>query len=202
MRYEILAKVYDPIKSDAVKATFGFYSQPSLKDLISYFKVWIKQFLKHPVCYVSATLNQNYQLFCPFTLSETIRLSTLAGINKKEVNDILGVHEISVIESFGEGLACYYIFMYRLPVFQLFSNLSVYVYLLVFLFAYAVYHKLRKAYIAMIPMAVCFFIVVLAPCVGVRYALPFVYPMPIMIASFIDVLRSQGRFLLDSQRDF
>lgn len=191
LRYEILAKVYDPIKSDAVKGTFGFYSQPSLKDFISYFKVWLKQFLKHPICYVSATLNQNYQLFCPFTRSETIRLSTLAGINKNEINDILGVHEVRTIEILSEGLENYYTFMYRMPILQLFSNLSVYVYLLIFLFAYAVFHRVRKACIAMIPMVMCVFIVLLAPCVGVRYALPFVYPMPIMVAYFIDALRTK-----------
>lgn len=189
LRYEVLAKVYNPRKSDPVKATYGFYAQPSLKDLFSYFKVWIKQFLKHPVCYISATLNQNYQLFCPFTQSETIRLSTLAGINKKEVNDLLCVHEIDAIEFFRSGLENYYTLMYRFPILQLFSNLSTYVYLLVFLFSYAVFHRMQQAYMAMIPMVGCVLIVLLAPCVGVRYALPFVYPMPIIVAYFIDVLR-------------
>lgn len=61
LRYEPLASHYTPNISDPVK---GKYNEDASK-LGPYFKVWFKQFLRHPLCYVAATWEQNYYLFVP-----------------------------------------------------------------------------------------------------------------------------------------
>lgn len=49
--YNKIADVYMELTSDPVKTT---YHAESTDDLIAYFKVWFKQFWKHPLCYVEA----------------------------------------------------------------------------------------------------------------------------------------------------
>lgn len=60
--YEYLAKLYNPNLSDPIK---DMYRGPSREELITYFKIWFQQFLKHPDVYIQATMNNVYGLFYP-----------------------------------------------------------------------------------------------------------------------------------------
>lgn len=62
LRYELLAEEYYELTADPVKST---YHAEGTGELIAYFKVWLQQFFKHPLCYVEATWNQNYYLLAP-----------------------------------------------------------------------------------------------------------------------------------------
>lgn len=59
--YDTIGEVYDPNISDPVKKTF--HEDADSEDLKAYFKVWFQMFLKHPVCYIKATLNNYYGYF-------------------------------------------------------------------------------------------------------------------------------------------
>lgn len=59
--YDKLGEVYDPNISDPVKKTFN--EDADSEDLKAYFKVWFQMFLKHPGCYIEATLNNYYGYF-------------------------------------------------------------------------------------------------------------------------------------------
>lgn len=58
-----LAEVYDPEKSDPVKA--GFLPHPTSEELASYFRVWCAQLVRHPDTYIQAFLNHIYGYFYP-----------------------------------------------------------------------------------------------------------------------------------------
>lgn len=71
LNYDTLADNYNPENSDPVKGTYHWaYNEAVTKPgeaeaLSAYFKVWLKQFKKHPDCYIQATFNQIYQYFYP-----------------------------------------------------------------------------------------------------------------------------------------
>ena len=61
--YDELSEQYNPRLSDSVKNRY----KDDDSALAPYFKVWAKQFTKHPITYFAATLEQNYYLFVPET---------------------------------------------------------------------------------------------------------------------------------------
>lgn len=60
---ETIGKMYNPTKSDAVKATYR--ESATREDLMRYFNVWYRMGLKHPGVYVQAILNNYYNYFYP-----------------------------------------------------------------------------------------------------------------------------------------
>ena len=70
LSYEKIRERYNPRISDPVK---GKYKENKAA-LPAYFKVWLKQFFKHPMCYVAATWEQNYYMFVPEAEVENIAL--------------------------------------------------------------------------------------------------------------------------------
>lgn len=58
--YNSLAEIYSEVTADPVKTT---YHAQNTKELMDYFTVWFRQFLKHPVCYIESFWNQNYYIF-------------------------------------------------------------------------------------------------------------------------------------------
>lgn len=61
--YENLPELYDPELSDNVKWTYK--DSAGITEKLDYAEVWFQQFLKHPLTYVDATLNNVYRYFDP-----------------------------------------------------------------------------------------------------------------------------------------
>ena len=61
--YDHLAELYNPELSDNVKWTYKDEASKNEKKL--YIKTWFNQFLKHPLTYLEATLNNTYRYFDP-----------------------------------------------------------------------------------------------------------------------------------------
>lgn len=57
-------EIYQPNRSDSVKGLIG-ENGIEKEEFIKYINVWFKQFLKHPFCYMSATFNGIYGYFYP-----------------------------------------------------------------------------------------------------------------------------------------
>ena len=60
--YDKLKKNYNPRVSDTIKNTFND-RKPTEQELNNYFKIWFRMFLKHPMCYVEATINNQIENF-------------------------------------------------------------------------------------------------------------------------------------------
>lgn len=63
MEYDRIRETYNPVNADGIKGTYR--EKAAGKDLIGYFRTWIKMGLKHPVTYLSAFLNLKYDFFYP-----------------------------------------------------------------------------------------------------------------------------------------
>lgn len=82
--YEVIKKRYRPVISDPVKNTY----RGDDSKLPEYFKTWMKMFVKHPRCYIKATLCGIYGYMAPVTpgLPEIITGYKNLGIEDKAQN--------------------------------------------------------------------------------------------------------------------
>lgn len=184
--YYALAGVYEPIISDPVKARF--HREATAEQWIEYFKVWFTQFLRHPATYFGATFNQNYFIIYP--MQENIRLYTDAYVDyfwDHDFMDKVGTQQIMTFEGLNETRQSYYKFLQVFPITGAMSCLGIYNTILLYLIIYAIHDK-KKNYLGMIlPVVISDLVVIAGPCIydNIRYALPVIYSMPVVIAYFI-----------------
>jgi hypothetical protein len=84
--YEVLLNEYDPEFADPVKNSYN--NNATSEELKDYFKLWFKQFLKHPRVYFEATMNGTYGYYYP---------------NKTEYREGLGAYSIAYDERIYTG---------------------------------------------------------------------------------------------------
>ncbi len=176
--YDSLAEKYMPDISDPIKSTFN--KEYTNKQLVDYFKIWAKQFIKDPITYISATVNQNYKIIYPSIL-EYIRLETYKG-DGGEFNEWLGIRENKEISAKEGMLESYYQIMFRVPVLGAFSLLACYNLLLVYSLIYAFYKRCYKVMIVAMPLIITDLVVIAGPVVDIRYAFPIIFSLPVVIA--------------------
>lgn len=133
--YENLPELYDPEISDPVKATFR--QDASTEELKAYFQVWIKQFFRHPMTYIDATLNQNYFLFWPKAelynyFTEVVYEEYQPSL---ELAQYLNLHEVNspIFQGIATLQALYAATSLMLPIWGMTSNLAFYNILLIFI---------------------------------------------------------------------
>lgn len=181
--YDNLAAIYDPELSDPVKGTYR--PTAAKEDLKAYFQIWFQQFLKHPWCYVEATLNQNYFLVYPpaeiYAYFTDAVDDTQMG---RELAAYLNIHEVE--EGMFQGLSTLQEFyvgsVILLPVIGMFANVGFYNLLFIVLILYAVRKRCYKSLVLAVPLLLSDLIVIAAPYVGPRYVFPVIYSMPCLIA--------------------
>lgn len=191
--YEKLAELYDPILSDPVKGTFR---ETSTKDeLFAYFEVWMKQFCRHPWCYVEATLNQNYFLVYPMAelhayFSQLIYDEPLYDM----LVEYLDLHEVDsgIFQGLSTIQALYVWAAIMSPGIGMLSNVGFYNIILLFIIIYAIKERCRQVLVLSLPLTLSNLIIIAAPYVGPRYAFPVMYSMPCVIALYMAQRREQS----------
>lgn len=191
--YEQLPELYDPLLSDPVKATFR--ETATNDDLVAYLKVWLKQFGKHPWCYVEATVNQNYLLVYP--LAETHAYFSQL-IYDEPLYDMLvehlDLHEVdsTVFQGLSTLQALYVWTALMWPGIGMLSNVGFYNLLLLFVILYAIKERYTQVLMMTVPLMLSVLIVVAAPYVGPRYDFPIMYSMPCIIALYMTQKREKN----------
>lgn len=191
--YEKLAELYDPILSDPVKGTFR---EASTKDgLSAYLEVWMKQFCKHPWCYVEAVLNQNYFLVYPMAelhayFSQLIYDEPLYDM----LVEYLDLHEVdsSMFQGLSTIQALYVWTAIMSPGIGMLSNVGFYNIILLFIIIYAMKERCRQVLVLILPLTLSNLIIIAAPYVGPRYAFPVMYSIPCVIALYMAQRREQS----------
>lgn len=192
--YDNLGSLYDPELSDPVKWTY--HSTATENDLKAYMQVWLRQFLKHPWCYVEATLNQNYFLVYPpaelYTYFVDVVDDTEMG---QKLGEYLNLHGVGsgIFQGLTTVQELYVGTMLMVPIIGMFSNVGFYNLLLIFVVLYAIRERNFKTLVLAVPFLLTDLIVVAAPYVGPRYVFPVIYSMPCLIAFYVDEQRSNNR---------
>lgn len=193
--YDNLARNYNPRVSDPVKSTFKY--NPSYQELLSYFRVWFLQGIKHPETYLAATMNQNYYLFYPLVPNNIVfaGLDGLGGFSNAgngiklegELFEILNLHETEILKKPKMILFLFYQAYFYLPVIGWIAHPATYIFLLICLYAFAFRKKIYKWIVVALPVFLSFLVVIFAPAIQrhPRYAFPIIYSMPLLLAYYL-----------------
>lgn len=185
--YDTLASRYEPEKSDAVKNEYNKYATD--EDLKEYFRVWFKQFIKHPTVYLEATINNTYGYFYPdaknwyFYYKYDKRLEE-AGIDY-HYNSLKPVR--TVLSSYGEVIP-------YIPVIGNVVNIASSVWICMIIFVFLIYKKMYKYLIYLTPVISLVLVCIASPVnTYFRYAMPYVFSIPIIIAMFLNIMNDKDR---------
>ena len=191
--YELLPEAYEELTADPVKST---YHAQGTKELLAYFSVWFQQFLKHPVCYLEATWNQNYYLFAPDIDNIVYNRDCYVGEENAAGTGFEDEIRFEVPEGM-RGLATiavsWYTLLTRLPVIGMLNNVAFYVILMFCLLLFMGQDHVGKKAFVMLPMLMSFLFVVLVPQIQnqPRYAFPIIYAMPVTIGFYLWTIRKK-----------
>ena len=183
--YDTLAFRYNPEKSDSVKNEFNRFSTKD--DLMKYFKVWFAQFLRHPLVYIEATLNNTYGYFYPFRVNWYIYHRENPVLKSYNIdyhfNDFSNLRKH--LTDFGE------LFIF-IPILGLIVNIGFSTWILFFMISYLIYRKKYREIVCFSPAIVVLLVCMASPVnTYFRYALPNIFAMPVMVAIFLHIVREK-----------
>ena len=190
VNYDIIAEKYDPNKSDNVKSQF--IESATTKDLMDYFAVWGKMFLKHPGVYVQATMNNYYRYFYPESIKMGRWSSWWSEEIMKRTND--KIEALGLKLKYPESTRRLRDFSNRFfdqiqnsPVFSLLRSPGVYTWIYMVGLFYAIYTRRRQLLAYSIIPVFLILICLLAPVNGEygRYSYPLIVILPIYIACYL-----------------
>ena len=179
LNYDTLAKRYKSDISDPVKNEFNRYYKK--EDLNKYFRVWFKEFTKHPITYIEATIDNTYGYFYPLKT----RWFIYYKYYDKVVEDGFDYHYNDLKES-RKFLSYYGVSFPYIPVIGLIVNIAFNVWILIFMLVYLIYKKKYKSAIYLIPSYVLILVCIASPVNAYfRYALPYVFALMLNLGIFI-----------------
>lgn len=179
LNYDTLAKRYKSDISDPVKNEFNRYYKK--EDLNKYFRVWFKEFTKHPITYIEATIDNTYGYFYPLKT----RWFIYYKYYDKVVEDGFDYHYNDLKES-RKFLSYYGVSFPYIPVIGLIVNIAFNVWILIFMLVYLIYKKKYKSAIYLIPSYILILVCIASPVNAYfRYALPYVFALMLNLGIFI-----------------
>lgn len=193
--YDNIARNYNPRFSDPVKGTLKY--NPSYRELLAYFRIWLIQGIKHPETYFAATMNQNYYLFYPLVPNNIVfagldGFGGLSGVgNGRELEgalfEILNLHETEILKKPKTILLLLYQAYFYIPIVGWFAHPATYIFFLICLWAFAFVKKIYRWLLVALPAFLSFMIIILAPAIqrNPRYAFPIIYTMPLLLAYYL-----------------
>lgn len=194
--YDNLPRIYNPMTADPVKTT---YRAESTADLAAYFKLWLRQFFRHPLCYVEATWNQNYYLFAPYVDNIVYNKNCYSGAETlwdEPVYETLNIHIPESLEGLDAVAVSLYSLLTKLPVIGMLNNVAFYMILMTMVFVFMLADRRKKEQLfVMLPLILSFLIILMAPQIQdqPRYAFPVIYAMPSVTAFYLSGCRRKER---------
>ena len=159
------------------------------QDLKDYFGVWLGQFFKHPLVYLEATVANTYGYFYPNTTSWYVyykyddRLSS-AGFD----------YRYNQLEDLRNTLSKYANTYKKIPLIGLSVNIGFSFFVLMTLFIYVFYEKKYNDLLIFVPHFVLLFVCVASPVnTYFRYAMPYVFALPILFCITLFILNEKDR---------
>lgn len=187
-----LARLYDPSKSDPVKATYK--EQASSDDLSAFWQTWARLFARDPGCFISATAANYYGYFYPahaMSWSYTSYFSSLVMANTEtnliysDIASYFSFHQLDhpFVRALDGLCSGYRLLFQRLPFLTLTMQAALYDWALVLLTAYAVRRRRSHAAVFLVPAWIVLLIALVGPCNATtyfRYAFPVALLVPFL----------------------
>lgn len=184
-----LARLYDPSKSDPVKATYK--EQASSDDLSAFWQTWARLFARDPGCFISATVANYYGYFYPahaMSWSYTSYFSSLVMANTEtnliysDIASYFSFHQLDhpLVRALDGLCSGYRLLFQRLPFLTLTMQAALYDWALVLLTAYAVRRRRSHAAVFLVPAWVVLLIALVGPCNATTY-FRYAYPVALLV---------------------
>ena len=191
LKYDTLANRYVPERSDAVKNKYN--KDATSEDLKNYFKVWFRQFFKHPNVYVEAFLNNYYGYF--YLEGDIEKYTTGFIVNCDDDLTKTGEFNYSYNDEYkGERNAVKHLLNIskRMPVIYWCTNIGLNTWILLIMLGYLIYKKKYKFIVFLLPSLVTLLVCCVSPVNAYfRYELPNIFAMPLIISIFVDIIRDK-----------
>lgn len=192
INYVLLPYIYKPHISDPVKYTYR--QSASKDDLKKYFETWLRQFGKHPMTYVAATLNQNYYLIDPF-VTDSLYFTTFLGVEESEqIAPKLGISNVEWNDPLERYVQIWTNFRFRIPLVRLLFNYGFYNIILIFLLIESMCQKRWNSVFVAMSLFITDLIIIAAPVIygSSRYAFPILYALPLVVAYYLCDLQNKN----------
>lgn len=184
-----LARLYDPSKSDPVKATYKEQASPD--DLSAFWQTWARLFARDPGCFISATAANYYGYFYPahaMSWSYTSYFSSLVMANTEtnliysDIASYFSFHQLDhpLVRALDGLCSGYRLLFQRLPFLTLTMQAALYDWALVLLTAYAVRRRRSHAAVFLVPAWVVLLIALVGPCNATTY-FRYAYPVALLV---------------------
>lgn len=184
-----LARLYDPSKSDPVKATYK--EQASSDDLSAFWQTWARLFARDPGCFISATAANYYGYFYPahaMSWSYTSYFSSLVMANTEmnliysDIASYFSFHQLDhpFVRALDGLCSGYRLLFQRLPFLTLTMQAALYDWALVLLTAYAVRRRRSHPAVSLVPAWIVLLIALVGPCNATTY-FRYAYPVALLV---------------------
>ena len=178
LSYDGIKENYNPEISDFVKNTFREGSEDKLDE---YFKVWFEMFLKHPMVYIEATLNNTFGYYYPFYNENVLGDYQFYIKGAPVATGYFDIHYITPVK-IRTVLAGYAQIWKKVPGFSQLVDPGFYTWILLLLAGYLIYRKRTRDILLLIGPAINILICIASPVNGLlRYALPLMACTPLLI---------------------
>lgn len=176
--YDDLAQLYSPHIQDPVK--FCYSQTATDEELMDYLKAWAGMFLKHPQTYLAATWDNIRHFFVPLNNWYSYFPVLLENSNILKEHSVFTLHNTkiqpfySIVSVVTEKLAT------SLPTFIFFQP-CFYVWLTMIVCVILLVRRNISAFVYLAPIVFTSLVLLIAPCVDIRYVLPMVYCAPVFL---------------------
>lgn len=194
LNYEKIKEVYNPNNSDPVKNTYNKYA--SNEDIKQYFKVWIKEFFKHPGVYIQATINNTYGYFYP---SLSLDYIYYQDVNNPMLNLIANHGYRNFKERFmdyhyNDNMNNVRIFLVKgakafqhIPILGGIVNIAINNWIVILMIGYICQSKKKRNLIILLPSILSIIICIISPVNNYfRYAMPVIFSNPVITMLIIN----------------
>lgn len=187
LTYDTLAARYKPEISDPVKNEFNKYA--TKEDLNNYFKVWFKDFFKHPGVYLEATINNTYGYFYP----DHKKWYVYYNYDKRLKEAGLDYHYNSLKDTRNVLSGYANVFPY-LPVIGSLVSIGFATWIMMYLFALLLKFK-KYDYLIMFTPVISLILVCIASPVNTyfRYTLGYTMAIPLLFVLTITVIKNKDK---------
>ena len=173
LEYDTLAEKYNPLISDQIKGGFKGWDNANMR---AYAKVWLRQFLRWPMTYCEAALNQNYPIFCLLMNEQRYYHNSNVSYEENEI-----IHEYPFLEKIDGAFEMFYKILNKLPVISFLSNTSFWCVMLIILSAFVLKDREYCFLLILFPLWLTIVCILLGPVASSRYAYPIAYSMPFVM---------------------
>jgi hypothetical protein len=194
--YDEIARSYSPEKADNVKD--AYFKDANSSDLFAYMKAWFSMGLKHPAIYLAATALNCNAYFYPGADSSWVWMNLNYFGRYDQLNLVQEYHDygfdltqIAAFEPARDFLREMFVLFLKTP-FSYLVNIGTCAWIILFMSLLLWKHKVGKALIPFAPALALLLICIASPLNGsVRYSLPFIFSMPLLLMFACAMLRSK-----------